>query len=70
MSNDITHGKVNATNDNKYGSVVMYECDEGYQVDAGVPHTYCQGQTWKHGDIKPTCTGKFTSVFCPVTHLN
>ena len=57
---DIAHWNVNATNGNKYGSVVVYECDEGYQIDGGVPRTYCQGKNWKHGDTKPTCTSKST----------
>ena len=51
----ITDGTVNTTDSNNYGSVVRYECDEGYQID-GVPRTYCQGTTWKHGISKPTCT--------------
>ena len=52
---------MNATATNEYGSVVRYDCDEGYQVDDGVPLTFCQGnQTWKDADVATTCTGKLS----------
>ena len=47
---------MNVTDSNNYGSVVRYECGEGYQID-GVPSTYCKDKTWKHWDARPTCTG-------------
>ena len=58
----IVHGNVKATNSNKYGSVVKFVCDEGYQIDTGVPRTYCEGsQTWRHSDVlsRTTCTSAF-----------
>ncbi|KAK2173065.1 hypothetical protein NP493_905g00052 [Ridgeia piscesae] len=56
-SGTISHGNINVTDSNNYGSVVRYECGEGYQID-GVPSTYCKDKTWKHWDARPTCTGK------------
>ena len=62
---DIPNGKVNATSENQYGSVVKYECDVGYQIDTGVPRTYCQGnQVWKHGGILTTCASRFFVLPC------
>ena len=56
-----SHGKVNVSNAGRYGSVVVYECDEGYQID-GAPRTYCQGKTWRHGNVSATCIGKITPL--------
>lgn len=53
----LVHGTVNSSNMARYGSVVVYECEEGYQIE-GAPRTYCQGKTWKHGDVSPICIGK------------
>ena len=61
MTGGITNGNVSASNTYNYGSVVKYECAEGYQISKGKPRNYCQGKTWKHGDTKPTCTGKSTA---------
>ena len=70
MTNVNEDVNVSATNGIKYGSVVVYKCKEGYQID-GVPRTYCQqGGAWKHGDTKPTCKGKSTVVSCLVTRMN
>ena len=67
VMNIVAHGKVNVSNAGHYGSVVVYECDEGYQID-GPPHTYCQGKTWRHGNVSPTCVGKSAPFHysCPV----
>ena len=63
LGTTIDNGKVNATATNEYGSVVRYDCDEGYQVDDGVPLTFCQGnQTWKDADVPTTCTGKLYQI--------
>ena len=61
MTGGITNGNVSASNTYNYGSVVKYECAEGYQISKGKPRNYCQGKNWKHGDTKPTCTGKSTA---------
>ena len=64
----IAHGNVNATNSNKYGSVVQYVCDEGYKIDVGVPRTFCESnQTWRHADVfsRTNCTSMSTPFHYP-----
>ena len=53
------NGNVTATNKNQFGSVVSFDCKQGYQVDAGVPLTFCTGnKTWKDSNIKTNCSGE------------